>query len=129
MENKKKTIFNVVFLLVVFVGTIYGVFHGEDLGEIAQIIKTVNPLWLIPGVVCVVVFIWGESIIIYYMMHTLGIRTEKENLFFVFIGGIFLQLYHTVCFGGTAGTDLLYEEREDPHSGVYTGADDRDDYI
>ena len=54
MENKKKTIFNVVFLLVVFVGTIYGVFYGEDLGEIAQIIKTVNPLWLIPGVVCVV---------------------------------------------------------------------------
>lgn len=90
MENKKKTIFNVVFLLVVFVGTIYGVFYGEDLGEIAQIIKTVNPLWLIPGVVCVVVFIWGESIIIYYMMHTLGIRLKKENLFFVFIGGIFL---------------------------------------
>lgn len=79
MENKKKTIFNVVFLLVVFVGTIYGVFHGEDLGEIAQIIKTVNPLWLIPGVVCVVVFIWGESIIIYYMMHTLGIRLKKKS--------------------------------------------------
>ena len=81
MENKKKTIFNVVFLLVVFAGTIYGVFHGEDLGEIAQIIKTVNPLWLIPGVVCVVVFIWGESIIIYYMMHTLGIRLKREPVF------------------------------------------------
>ena len=55
--------------------------------------------------------------------------SEKENLFFVFIGGIFLQLHHAVCFGGTAGADILYEEREDPHSGVYTGADDRDDYI
>ena len=35
MENKKKMAFNVVFLILVFAGTIYGVFHGEDLGEIA----------------------------------------------------------------------------------------------
>lgn len=91
MENKKKTIFNVVFLLVVFVGTIYGVFHGEDLGEIAQIIKTVNPLWLIPGVVCVVVFIWGESIIIYYMMHTLGIRLKKRTCFLFSSVGFFFS--------------------------------------
>ena len=33
MENKKKMAFNVVFLILVFAGTIYGVFHGEDLGE------------------------------------------------------------------------------------------------
>ena len=31
MENKKKMAFNVVFLILVFAGTIYGVFHGEDL--------------------------------------------------------------------------------------------------
>ena len=49
MENKKKMAFNVVFLILVFAGTIYGVFHGEDLGEIARILKTVNLLWLIPG--------------------------------------------------------------------------------
>ena len=67
MENKKKTIFNVIFLLVVFAGTMYGVFHGEDIGEIVKILGQVNVLWLIPGVICVVVFIWGESIIIYYM--------------------------------------------------------------
>lgn len=57
MENKKKMAFNVVFLILVFAGTIYGVFHGEDLGEIARILKTVNLLWLIPGFICVIVFI------------------------------------------------------------------------
>ena len=77
MENKKKTIFNVIFLLVVFAGTMYGVFHGEDIGEIVKILGQVNVLWLIPGVICVVVFIWGESIIIYYMMRTLKIRLKK----------------------------------------------------
>ena len=83
MENKKKMAFNVVFLILVFAGTIYGVFHGEDLGEIARILKTVNLLWLIPGFICVIVFIWGESIIIYYMMRTLGIK-EKSGPAFCF---------------------------------------------
>ena len=111
MENKKKMAFNVVFLILVFAGTIYGVFHGEDLGEIARILKTVNLLWLIPGFICVIVFIWGESIIIYYMMRTLGIKRKKWT------------------FGGTACTDLLYEKGKDPDSGVNTGAYDRNDHV
>ena len=49
MADKKKMIFNIVFLILVFAGTLYGVFHGEDLGKIVHIVKTVNPLWLIPG--------------------------------------------------------------------------------
>ena len=36
MENKKKFLFNIIFLILVFGGTLYGVFHGEDLGEIAD---------------------------------------------------------------------------------------------
>lgn len=90
MADKKKMIFNIVFLILVFAGTLYGVFHGEDLGKIVHIVKTVDPLWLIPGVICVVVFIWGESIIIFYMMHTLGIKLKKMDLFFIFLGRFFL---------------------------------------
>ena len=111
MENKKKTIFNVVFLLVVFVGTIYGVFYGEDLGEIAQIIKTVNPLWLIPGVVCVVVFIWGESIIIYYMMHTLGIRLKKRTCFLFSSVGFFFSCITPSASGGQPA-QIYYMKKE-----------------
>ena len=111
MENKKKTIFNVVFLLVVFAGTIYGVFYGEDLGEIAQIIKTVNPLWLIPGVVCVVVFIWGESIIIYYMMHTLGIRLKKRTCFLFSSVGFFFSCITPSASGGQPA-QIYYMKKE-----------------
>lgn len=129
MENKKKTIFNVIFLLVVFAGTMYGVFHGEDIGEIVKILEQVNVLWLIPGVICVVVFIWGESIIIYYMMRTLKIQAEKMDMFSVFIGWILLQLYHTFGIWRTAGTDLLYEKRKDTNTGFDAGADDRYDHL
>ena len=89
MADKKKMICNIVFLILVFTGTLYGVFHGEDLGEIVHILKTVNPLWLIPGVICVVVFIWGESIIIFYMMRTLGIKLKKWTCFLFSSVGFF----------------------------------------
>ena len=89
MADKKKMIFNIVFLILVFAGTLYGVFHGENLGEIVHIVKTVDPLWLIPGVICVVIFIWGESIIIFYMMHTLGIKSEKDGPVFYFLRSVF----------------------------------------
>ena len=129
MENKKKTIFNVIFLLVVFAGTMYGVFHGEDIGEIVKILGQVNVLWLIPGVICVVVFIWGESIIIYYMMRTLKIRLKKWTCFLFFIGWIHFQLHHTFGIRRTAGTDLLYEKRKDTNTGFDAGTDDRYDHL
>lgn len=129
MENKKKTIFNVIFLLVVFAGTMYGVFHGEDIGEIVKILGQVNVLWLIPGVICVVVFIWGESIIIYYMMRTLKIRLKKWTWVFCFHRLVLLQLYHTFGIWRTAGTDLLYEKRKDTNTGFDAGADDRYDHL
>ena len=126
MENKKKMIFNVLFLFLVFVATLYGVFHGEDLSEIAEILKTVNLYWLFPGVVCVIIFIWGESIIIFYMMHTLGIHLKKWKCF---LCGILFQLYHAIRNRRTAGADLLYEERENSNPGINTCADDCHDYI
>lgn len=103
MENKKKMAFNVVFLILVFAGTIYGVFHGEDLGEIARILKTVNLLWLIPGFICVIVFIWGESIIIYYMMRTLGIKRKKWTCFLFSSVGFFFS-----CITPSASGDSLH---------------------
>lgn len=100
MENKKKFLFNIIFLILVFGGTLYGVFHGEDLGEIVDILKTVNPLWIMAAVVCVVIFIWGESIIIYYMMHTLGIKLKKRTCFLFSSVGFFFSCITPSATGG-----------------------------
>lgn len=70
-------LFQIIFLLLVFGGICYSVFHGEDIHQIAAILHTVHPVELLYGTACVVVFIWGESIIIYYMMRTLGIKLKK----------------------------------------------------
>ena len=147
MENKKKMIFNVLFLFLVFAATLYGVFHGEDLSEIAEILKTVNLYWLLPGVACVIIFIWGESIIIFYMMHTLvfgqvmrftttvarspirRLITTVPIKWQLFLCRILFQLYHAIRNRRTAGADLLYEERENSNPGINTCADDCHDYI
>ena len=111
MENKKKFVFNIVFLILVFGGTLYGVFHGEDLGEIADILKTVNPVWIVAAVICVVIFIWGESIIIYYMMHTLGIKLKKRTCFLFSSVGFFFSCITPSATGGQPA-QIYYMKKE-----------------
>lgn len=78
MQSKKKMIVNTVFLVVIFALTIYGVFHGEDLGAMMEAMRRADVRWLLPGLFCVVFFIWGESIIIWYMMHSFQIPVKKH---------------------------------------------------
>ena len=59
MKKNKRVIFNGAFLLIVFVLTIYGVFHGEDLGAMMDAIRSADKRWLVPGLALVAFFIWG----------------------------------------------------------------------
>ena len=81
MKKNKKIVFNGVFLIIVFAFTIYGVFHGEDLGAMMDAIRDADKRWLIPGLALVAFFIWGESIIIWYMMRSYGIKLKKKTCF------------------------------------------------
>ena len=72
MRDKKKAILNTVFLILVFSLTVYMVFRGEDLGEIIHTVQQADLVYLLISVVCVVLFILGESVIIFYMMRTLA---------------------------------------------------------
>ena len=68
MRNIKKAIFNTIFLILIFSITVYMVFKGEDLGEIIHTVRQADPVYLLISVVCVVLFILGESVIIFYMI-------------------------------------------------------------
>lgn len=92
MRNKKKAIFNTIFLILIFSITVYMVFKGEDLGEIIHTVRQADPVYLLVSVVCVVLFILGESVIIFYMMRTLGPLTIAQmNLL------LHLPSYETKC--------------------------------
>lgn len=100
MTSKKKKIANAAFVVLVFALTIYSVFKGEDLRAVIRTILKANPLYLIPGVAGVVFFIWGESIIIHYMMGTLKIHTKKWTCFLYSCVGFFFSAITPSASGG-----------------------------
>ncbi len=100
MQGKKKVIGNTVFLFAVFALTVYGVFHGEDLGEMLKALKRADVRWLIPGVFLVMFFIWGESIIIWYMMRSFHIYLKKRICFLFSSVGFFFSCITPSATGG-----------------------------
>ena len=111
MKNKKKVIFNTVFLLLVFGLTIYGVFHGEDLSSMMEAIRECNKIWLVPGVALVAFFIWGESIIIWYMMRSNGIHLKKRICFLFSSVGFFFSCITPSASGGQP-MQIYYMKKE-----------------
>ena len=100
MQDKKKAIGNTVFLLLVFGLTIYGVFHGEDLDALMRSIRQVDIRWLAAGVCLVLVYIWGESVIIWYMMRSFGIFLKKRICFLFSSVGFFFSCITPSATGG-----------------------------
>ncbi len=111
MKSRKKIIFNGIFLTVVFVLTIYGVFHGEDLSSMMAAIKRADKRWLVPGIFLVAFFIWGESIIIWYMMRSSGIHLKKRTCFLFSSAGFFFSCITPSASGGQP-MQIYYMKKE-----------------
>lgn len=100
MESRNKNIFNVIFLLAVFTLTLWCIFGGEDMGRVLSYVRTVNPWYLLAGIICVVTFIWGESIIIYYLMRTLGYQVKAGRCYLYSFIGFFFSCITPSASGG-----------------------------
>ena len=111
MKSRKKIIFNGVFLAVVFALTVYGVFHGEDLSSMMDAIHRADKRWLVPGIALVAFFIWGESIIIWYMMRSSGIHLKKRSCFLFSSVGFFFSCITPSASGGQP-MQIYYMKKE-----------------
>lgn len=98
--EKRKNILNVGFLIAVFCCTMWAVFRGEDLSLIFSYIKTAKIGYLLWGVVCVVTFIWGESIIICYLLRTLGHEVHPGRCYLYSFIGFFFSCITPSASGG-----------------------------
>lgn len=113
MKNKK-LIGEILFLLLVFGVTVYMVFRGEDLHQTLAVIAQVRKLWLAPAALCVVFFIWGESIIIYYMMGTLHVRLKKWTCFLFSSIGFFYSCITPSASGGQPAQIYYMRQKDIP---------------
>lgn len=111
MQSKKKVLFNAIFLAAVFGLTIYGVFHGEDLQGMMRAIRDADFRWLFLGILCVVFFIWGESIIIWFMMRSFGIHLRKWTCFLFSSVGFFFSCITPSASGGQP-MQIYYMKKE-----------------
>ncbi len=100
LKGKKKVFWNGLLFILIFALTVYGVFYGEDIGAIRDSIRYSRLIWLIPGVACVLFFIWGESIIIWYMMRSYGISLKKRICFLFSSVGFFFSCVTPSASGG-----------------------------
>lgn len=99
MKNKK-TLFNLLFLLLVFGLTIYYVFHGEDMQALTMYLSQSKVEYWLVGVVLVVLFILSESVIIYYMMHSVGQPVILTHCFLYSFVGFFFSAITPSATGG-----------------------------
>lgn len=99
MKNKK-TILNLLFLVIVFGLTLYYVFHGEDMEALGRYIGQSDVRYWIAGVILVVLFILSESVIIYYMMRSVGQPAILTHCFLYSFVGFFFSAITPSASGG-----------------------------
>ena len=125
MRNKKKAIFNTIFLILIFSITVYMVFKGEDLGEIIHTVRQADPVYLLISVVCVVLFILGESVIIFYMMRTLGAKVKMGHCALYSFVGFFFSCITPSASGGQPMQIYLLGQSPVCHCGVFRWSEKR----
>ncbi|MGN0395930.1 MAG: YbhN family protein [Coprococcus sp.] len=99
-KNKKKIVINAVVFIAIFLLTIYGVFKGENIGDIKEAVQNCNYYWLIPAILCIFIFIWCESVIIWFLMRSYGVRLKKRECFLYSSVGFFFSSVTPSATGG-----------------------------
>ena len=95
-----KKLLNASFLAFIFILTVYAVFRGEDFGELLGYIADANPAYIGTGVVCVVLFILGESVVIHYLLRVLSVRVRFSHCCLYSFIGFFYSCITPSASGG-----------------------------
>ena len=96
---KKKT-GNLLFLAAVFLLTLWSVFHGQNLREVLQDLAQADWRCVAAGVLCVVGFILGESLVIGYLLRQLGVAVKPSHCCLYSFIGFFYSCITPSASGG-----------------------------
>ncbi len=111
MRDKKKRILNLIFLAVVFLLTLAGVFRGESLGDLVRTIAEADGKWLLGAVLCVAAFIAIGALIIRIMLG--GIRQKAGYGKCLLLSGIGYFFGNITPFaGGGPPMQIYYMKKE-----------------
>lgn len=112
MQSKRRWVFQVLFLLLVMGATAWGLFHGSDLGELAELLGQADWHWWVLGFGLVVLFIGGESLILHDIFGTLKTRHRLSHCFlYSFIGFFFSCITPSAGGGQPAQAYFMRKDR------------------
>lgn len=97
---KWKSFLNILFLVSVFALTLWAVFRGQDIGDVLAYLATADPMYVLVGILCVLSFILGESVIIRYLMGVLGFRVRFTSCCLYSFVGFFYSCITPSASGG-----------------------------
>ena len=111
LKKNKKNIFQILFLILLCVGTFFLLFKDRELGGIWDSIQKANKLYLCAGVILVVFFVSGESTIIFYMMRSLKIHAPFIHCIKYSFVGFFYSCITPSASGGQPA-QIYYMSKE-----------------
>lgn len=100
MSKLKKVLLDGLLFIGIFLLTIYGIFHGENLAEVRDNIADCRIEWLVPALFCVVLFIGGEAMILRYLFRSCGVYLKKRHCFLFSSIGFFFSCVTPSASGG-----------------------------
>lgn len=111
LKKAKKGILEALFLIILAVLTFYAFFKDQELSEIFKILKEADPYCLASGVILVLIFVCSESVIIHYMMTSLGKKTKLLSCIrYSFIG--FFYSCITPSASGGQPAQIVYMNKD-----------------
>lgn len=100
MRSRKKWIWNFAFLFLVLGLTVYGLFHDSDLSALLALMGEARWGWWLLGVVLVVAFILGESLVFHDMLKAMDLRHKLGHCFLYSFVGFFFSCITPSAGGG-----------------------------
>lgn len=113
-KKKKKIVLNTVFLLACFCLTLYVVFNDQDLSKIMGYVKAARSGYWAVSAGLVIVFILSESVIIFYLMRSLGEKPRLDHCFLYSFVGFFFSLVTPSASGGQPAQVLFMKKDQLP---------------
>ncbi|MCI7812192.1 MAG: lysylphosphatidylglycerol synthase transmembrane domain-containing protein [Lachnospiraceae bacterium] len=119
LKKNKKHIVEILFLILLCAGTFLLLFRDQELGEIWKLVQGAKKSYLCAGVIFVILFVCGESTIIFYMMRSLGIHAPFLHCIkYSFIGFFFSCITPSATGGQPA--QIYYMNKEGINVSVAT---------
>lgn len=111
MSKLKKNVLNIAFLLLLLALTLWLIFRDQDLEPILATLRSVPPIYIIVGLILVVFYVCGESVIIKYLLHAVKIKAPLLNCIRYSFVGFFFSCITPSATGGQPA-QIFYMQRQ-----------------